>query len=204
MKNYYIYLLLICSILFKEPILNLINNLNSNLFLKNNNTEIKLLNQKNQILEKEFNSLLDFKNNIEIKYNYTLSNVLKNNYGFGNLIITGEDYNIGDEVINQDGLVGIISKINYQTSEVTKIYNTNIIVKINNETGKIVSKDKDNNIIIKEISNYNDIEINDIVYSTNGTYIGKIIKIKYDVLDNYLTVKTINLDSVNYIAVISR
>lgn len=202
MKQFYIYILLIFSILFREPVLNLINNITSNLFLKNDNIEIKLLNQKNKDLENKYNLLLDFKNNIEIKHNYTISNIIKNNYGFGNLIITGTEYKIGDEVINQEGLVGVISKTNNNTSEVTKTYNTNIIVKINNETGKIVAKDNDNNIIIKEISNYNDIEVNDLVYSTNGTYIGKIIKIKYDVLDNYLTVKTIDLNNIYYIAVI--
>ncbi|MDD4408150.1 MAG: rod shape-determining protein MreC [Bacilli bacterium] len=203
-NNYLIYLLVIISILFRNPILNLINNFNSNFFLKDNNIEIKLLEEKNQLLKSEYQNLLDFKNNIKFEYNYTICNIMKDNYGFGNYIINGDNYSIGDEVINEKGLIGVISKINNKTAEVKKIYNTNLIVKINNETGKIISKDKDNNLIIKEISNYNDISLNDLVYSTNDTYIGKVIKIKYDVLDNYLTVKTINLDNIKYVAVISR
>ncbi|MDD2239019.1 MAG: rod shape-determining protein MreC [Bacilli bacterium] len=203
-NNYLIYLLVIISILFRNPILNLINNFNSNFFLKDNNIEIKLLEEKNRLLKSEYQNLLDFKNNIKFEYNYTICNIMKNNYGFGYYIINGDNYSIGDEVINENGLIGVISKINNKTAEVKKIYNTNLIVKINNETGKIISKDKDNNLIIKEISNYNDISLNDLVYSTNDTYIGKVIKIKYDVLDNYLTVKTINLDNIKYVAVISR
>lgn len=203
-NNYLIYLLVIISILFRNPILNLINNFNSNFFLKDNNIEIKLLEEKNRLLKSEYQNLLDFKNNIKFEYNYTICNIMKNNYGFGYYIINGDNYSIGDEVINENGLIGVISKITNKTAEVKKIYNTNLIVKINNETGKIISKDKDNNLIIKEISNYNDISLNDLVYSTNDTYIGKVIKIKYDVLDNYLTVKTINLDNIKYVAVISR
>lgn len=203
-NNYLIYLLVIISILFRNPILNLINNFNSNFFLKDNNIEIKLLEEKNRLLKSEYQNLLDFKNNIKFEYNYTICNIMKNNYGFGYYIINGDNYSIGDEVINENGLIGVVSKINNKTAEVKKIYNTNLIVKINNETGKIISKDKDNNLIIKEISNYNDISLNDLVYSTNDTYIGKVIKIKYDVLDNYLTVKTINLDNIKYVAVISR
>ena len=203
-NNYLIYLLVIISILFRNPILNLINNFNSNFFLKDNNIEIKLLEEKNRLLKSEYQNLLDFKNNIKFEYNYTICNIMKNNYGFGYYIINGDNYSIGDEVINENGLIGVISKINNKTAEVKKIYNTNLIVKINNEMGKIISKDKDNNLIIKEISNYNDISLNDLVYSTNDTYIGKVIKIKYDVLDNYLTVKTINLDNIKYVAVISR
>ncbi|MDD4706458.1 MAG: rod shape-determining protein MreC [Bacilli bacterium] len=202
--NYLIYLIVIISILFRNPIINLINNFTNNFFLKNNNIEIKVLEEKNKILIEEYQNLLDFKNNIKFEYNYTICNVMKNNYGFGNYIINGDNYSIGDEVINEKGLIGIISKINNKTSEVKKIYNTNLIVKINNETGKIITKDKDNNLIVKEISNYNDISLNDVVYSINNTYIGKIIKIKYDVLDNYLTVKTIDLDNIKYVAVISR
>ncbi|MDD2409885.1 MAG: rod shape-determining protein MreC [Bacilli bacterium] len=202
--NYLIYILVILSILFSDSIINLINNFTSNFFLKNNNIEIKLLEEKNKILISEYQNLLDFKNNIKFEYNYTICNILKDNYGFGNYIINGDNYSIGDEVINEKGLIGIISKINNKTAEVKKIYNTNLIVKINNETGKIVSKDKNNNLIVKEISNYNDVSLNDLVYSINNTYIGKIIKIKYDILDNYLTVKTIDIDNIKYVAVISR
>lgn len=202
--NYIVFILLILTILFRNSFLNIITNINNTLFLKNDNLEIRLLQDKNNYLEKNLKDLISFKNNINLKDNYIISNVVKSSYGLNNLIINGSNYKVGDEVISQDGLIGIISKINTNTSEIDYIYNTNLVVKINNETGKITGTDDKHNIVIKEVSNYPDIKINDCVYSVYGTYLGKIIKIKYDVLDNYLTVKTAPINNLNYVAVVSR
>lgn len=203
-SNYLIYLLLLTSILFRSNILNLINNIGNNLFLSNNNLEVNILQNENQYLLEEYNNLLKFQNNIKIESDYVITNIIKNSYGLNNLIINGGNYRVGDEVISNDGLVGIISNVGEYTSELKYIYNTNLVVKVGDETGKIVNHDQNHNLIIKEISNYNSIKLNDLVYSVNGTYIGKIIKIKYDILDNYLTVKTSSLNNLNYVAVISR
>ena len=198
--NYLLYGILFSTIIFRSSLINM----TGSLFIKNSSIELKLLKDKNDYLVNQYNSLLDFKNNIDMKYDYTITNVIKTNYGFGSLQITGTNYNIGSEVVNEEGLVGIISKINGSNSNIKYLYDTNLVVKINEESGKISDKDSNNNLIIKEISNYNNIKINDLVYSINGTYIGKIIKIKYDILDNYLTVKTVKLDNINYVAVINR
>lgn len=203
-SNYLIYLLLLTSILFRSNILNLINNIGNNLFLSNDNLEVNILQNENQYLLEEYNNLLKFQNNIKIESDYVITNIIKNSYGLNNLIINGGNYRVGDEVISNDGLVGIISNVGKYTSELKYIYNTNLVVKVGDETGKIVNHDQNHNLIIKEISNYNSIKLNDLVYSVNGTYIGKIIKIKYDILDNYLTVKTSSLNNLNYVAVISR
>lgn len=200
--NYLIIFLLIIAILFRGSIFNLLNNVASYLISKDESLEIKVLNDKINRLYNEYNSLLDFKNNINIKEDYIITNVLKNNYGFGNLIIPDGDFNLNNEVINEEGLVGIISKKNNKTAEIKKTYDTNLIVKINNETGKIYSKDEDLNLIIKDVSNYNNISINDEVFSISGNYIGKVIKIQYDILDNYLTVRTIDFNNLTYVAVI--
>ncbi|HHX32960.1 MAG TPA: hypothetical protein GX713_01895 [Mollicutes bacterium] len=200
--NYLIIFLLIIAILFRGSIFNLLNNVASYLISKDESLEVKVLNDKINRLYNEYNSLLDFKNNINIKEDYIITNVLKNNYGFGNLIIPNGDFNLNNEVINEEGLVGIISKKNNKTAEIKKTYDTNLIVKINNETGKIYSKDEDLNLIIKDVSNYNNISINDEVFSISGNYIGKVIKIQYDILDNYLTVRTIDFNNLTYVAVI--
>jgi len=200
--NYLIIFLLIIAILFRGSIFNLLNNVASYLISKDESLEVKVLNDKINRLYNEYNSLLDFKNNINIKEDYIITNVLKNNYGFGNLIIPDGDFNLNNEVINEEGLVGIISKKNNKTAEIKKTYDTNLIVKINNETGKIYSKDEDLNLIIKDVSNYNNISINDEVFSISGNYIGKVIKIQYDILDNYLTVRTIDFNNLTYVAVI--
>lgn len=202
--NYLVYILLVFSILFRNNIINIITNINSALFIKNDNLEIKLLKDENHYLENKYKELLNFKNNISLENNYIISNVIKNSYGLNNLIISGSNYEIGDEVISNDGLIGIISKRGFKNSEVNYLHNTNLVVQVNNETGKITGSDQDNNLIIKEISNYTDIKINDYVYSVYGTYLGKVIKIKYDILDNYLTVRQASINNLNYIAVISR
>lgn len=201
--NYLVYFLLLFVLLFRTNILNIVNNLTSNLFIKSNNLEVKLLQSENKYLLKEYDDLLNFKTNIDINTDYTITNVLKNSYGFDSLIING-NYKIGDEVISENGLIGVISNSYNNLSNVRYIYKTDLIIKINDEIGKISSKDDENNLIVTEITNYNNIKLNDLVYSINDTLIGKVIKIKYDILDNYLTVKTVPLDNLNYVAVISR
>ncbi|MDD2504904.1 MAG: rod shape-determining protein MreC [Bacilli bacterium] len=203
-NNYLLYIVLLIAIIFQENILYLTTNVTKQLFQKNENIELKLLQSENNYLSQEYNKLLDFKNNINMNKDYTVTNIIKTSYGFNSLLISGKNYNIGDEVVNEEGLIGVISKIGKKSSELEYIFNTNLIVRIGTETGKIINSDQDKNLIISEISNYNNIKINDLVYSLYGTYIGKIIKIKYDILDNYLTVKTVALNDLNYVAVINR
>ena len=167
-NNYIIYIGLIPIILFRGVFFNILNNFSNIFFEKTNLTEAKLLEEKNKYLKEEYNLLLDFKNNINLTQDYIITNTLKTNYGFGDLIISGNNYQIGDEVVNAKGLVGIISEVGVINSTVKVIHNTNLVVKINNETGKISSTNNDNNLIIKEISNYNSIQINDLVYSVKG------------------------------------
>ncbi len=202
-QKHLIIIIIIIAILFRSTILNFIINTSRVFTIKDENLEIKVLEKRYEKLYEEYNNLLNFKNNIKIKEKYLITNILKNNYGFGNLIIPNGDYKIGDEVLNEEGIVGIVFKKFNKLAEVKKIYDTNMIVKINNETGKIHSKDENLNLIIKDVTNYNNIKVNDLVYSVTGNYIGKVIKIKYDVLDNYLTVKTVNFNNLSYVAVIT-
>ena len=199
MKNKYLFLLIIFIIVIsRNSVINIVNNILSSLFIKNNNIEINYLKEEVVYLKDEYNKLLDFKNNVELSDDYILSNVYRNNYGFDKLIINGNNYNLNDEVLNEYGLIGFISKINDKYSEVKYIYDSKIPVKVNNEYGKIIGKDNDNNLIISEIINSN---INDYVYSTQNTYIGKIIKIDNNSLNKKIIVKPIDLTNLNYVLV---
>lgn len=199
MKNKYLFLLIIFIIVIsRNSVINIVNNILSSLFIKNNNIEINYLKEEVIYLKDEYNKLLDFKNNVELNDDYILSNVYRNNYGFDKLIINGNNYNLNDEVLNEYGLIGFISKINNKYSEVKYIYDSKIPVKVNNEYGKIIGKDNDNNLIISEIINSN---INDYVYSTQNTYIGKIIKIDNNNLNKKIIVKPIDLTNLNYVLV---
>ncbi len=198
--NYLSFIVLFLIIILKEPIMQNINNL---MYIRNNNLEIKTLKNQNEELEKEYQELLTFKNNIKLDNNFTITNTLKTNYDFNKLNINGK-YNLNDEVVNENGLIGIITKTNHNFSEMTYLYNTNLTIKIDNITGKIMSKDQNNNLIIGELSNHNNININDNVYSLYNTYIGKVIKINYEVLDTTILVETPKPRNINYVAVISR
>lgn len=198
-NNKYIFLLIIFLVIIsRNSLVNLINNTLKSFFIKDNNIEINYLNSEINRLKNEYNSLLDFKNNININENYYISNIYKNNYSFDKLIINGTNYKINDEVLNNDGLIGFISKINDKYSEIKYIYNSRVPVKINNEYGKIIGSDIDNNLIVSEVENVN---INDKVYSVNNSYIGKVIKIDNNNLNKKLTIKTIDLSNINYVLI---
>ena len=199
MKNKSIFfLILLIIIISRNSILNLINNTFKTFLNKDNTLEINYLNNEITRLKEEYNKLLDFKNNISIDETCTITNVYKNNYGFDKLIINGDNYNLYDEVLTKEGLIGYISKINNKYSEISYIYNTKVPVRINNNYGKIISSDKDNNIIISEIDNAN---LNDSVYSVNNSYIGKVIKIDNMDLNTTITVKPIDLKNIDYVLV---
>ena len=198
-NNKYIFLLIILIVVIsRNGLVNLINNTLKSFFIKDNNIEINYLNSEINRLKNEYNNLLDFKNNININEDYYISNVYKNNYSFDKLIINGTNYNINDEVLNNDGLIGFIYKINDKYSEIKYIYNSRVPVKINNEYGKIIDSDIDNNLIVSEVENVN---INDKVYSVNNSYIGKVIKIDNNNLNKKLTIKTIDLSNINYVLI---
>lgn len=199
MKNKSIFfIILFIIIISRSSILNLINNTFKIFLNKDNTLEINYLNDEITRLKEEYNKLLDFKNNINIDETYTITNVYKNNYGFDKLIINGDNYNLYDEVLTTEGLIGYISKINNKYSEISYIYNTKVPVRINDNYGKIISSDKDNNIIISEIDNVN---LNDPVYSVNNSYIGKVIKIDNMDLNTTITVKPIDLKNIDYVLV---
>ena len=198
-NNKYIFLVIIFLVIIsRNSLVNLINNTLKSFFIKDNNIEINYLNSEINRLKNEYNSLLDFKNNININENYYISNIYKNNYSFDKLIINGTNYNINDEVLNNDGLIGFISKISDKYSEIKYIYNSRVPVKINNEYGKIIGSDIDNNLIVSEVENVN---INDKVYSVNNSYIGKVIKIDNNNLNKKIIIKTIDLSNINYVLV---
>lgn len=198
-NNKYIFLLIILLVVIsRNSLVNIINNTLKSFFIKDNNIEINYLNSEINRLKNEYNSLIDFKNNININEDYYISNVYKNNYSFDKLIINGTNYNINDEVLNNDGLIGFISKINDKYSEIKYIYNSRVPVKINNEYGKIIDSDIDNNLIVSEVENVN---INDKVYSVNNSYIGKVIKIDNNNINKKITIKTIDLSNINYVLI---
>ena len=202
-RNYYIFIIIFLVVLFRTSILNLFMNVKKMFTSAEPNIEIVTLKEENRRLKDEYTSLLDFKSRINIDEDYTITNVHKNNYGFDKIVLNGS-FKENSEIVSDDGLVGIITKSDNNLSYGDYLFNTHILVRIDDTEGKIYGRDDDGNLLIKEISNYNNIKINDNVSSMHGMYIGKVVNIIYEDLESIIVVKMGDVYNLNYVGVIER
>lgn len=203
-KESYLFLILFFLVLLKEPLINMIN------------IDINKCNYDYEILLNEYNKLLNFsKIDVIYKVDYINTYILnKNIYNYLNEITIkgGNDLKLNNNpVIYNNTLVGIVSKVNKNTSIVKLLTNNNskISVKINNEVGLL--KYKNNELIVENISNYSTISIGDKIYTSGlgnikeNIYIGTVKNIK---LNNKNIEKTIivsydiDIKDINYITIL--
>ncbi len=202
-RNYYIFIIIFLVVLFRTSILNLFMNVKKMFTSAEPNIEIVTLKEENRRLKDEYTSLLDFKSRINIDEDYTITNVHKSNYGFDKIVLNGS-FKENSEIVSDDGLVGIITKSDNNLSYGEYLFNTHILVRIDDTEGKIYGRDNDGNLLIKEISNYNNIKINDNVSSMHGMCIGKVVNIIYEDLESIIVVKMGSVNNLNYVGVIER
>ena len=202
-RNYYIFIIIFLVVLFRTSILNLFMNVKKMFTSAEPNIEIVTLKEENRRLKDEYTSLLDFKSRINIDEDYTITNVHKSNYGFDKIVLNGS-FKENSELVSDDGLVGIITKSDNNLSYGDYLFNTHILVRIDDMEGKIYGRDDDGNLLIKEISNYNNIKINDNVSSMHGMCIGKVVNIIYEDLESLIVVKMASVNNLNYVGVIER
>lgn len=202
-RNYYIFIIIFLIVLFRTSILNLFMNVKKMFTSAEPNIEIVTLKEENRRLKDEYTSLLDFKSRINIDEDYTITNVHKSNYGFDKIVLNGS-FKENSEIVSDDGLVGIITKSDNNLSYGDYLFNTHILVRIDDTEGKIYGRDDDGNLLIKEISNYNNIKINDNVSSMHGMCIGKVVNIIYEDLESIIVVKMGSVNNLNYVGVIER
>lgn len=202
-RNYYIFIIIFLVVLFRTSILNLFINVKKMFTSAEPNIEIVTLKEENRRLKDEYTSLLDFKSRINIDEDYTITNVHKSNYGFDKIVLNGS-FKENSEIVSDDGLVGIITKSDGNLSYGDYLFNTHILVRIDDTEGKIYGRDGDGNLLIKEISNYNNIKINDNVSSMHGMCIGKVVNIIYEDLESIIVVKMGSVNNLNYVGVIER
>lgn len=202
-RNYYIFIIIFLVVLFRTSFLNLFMNVKKMFTSAEPNIEIVTLKEENRRLKDEYTSLLDFKSRINIDEDYTITNVHKSNYGFDKIVLNGS-FKENSEIVSDDGLVGIITKSDNNLSYGDYLFNTHILVRIDDTEGKIYGRDDDGNLLIKEISNYNNIKINDNVSSMHGMYIGKVVNIIYEDLESIIVVKMGDVYNLNYVGVIER
>ncbi len=179
-KENYLFLILFIIILLKEPIYKLIT-IKENLY-----TPVKCA-----ITESDYNKLLEF-NNIDLIYETDYLNtyiIYKDIYNYLNEITIrgGKDQNLNkNPVIYDNTLIGIIDKVNKNTSTIKLLTNksSKISVKINDEVGLL--EYKNNELIVSNISSKANIKIGDIIYTSglgnihDNIYIGLVKEITTD------------------------
>lgn len=170
--------------------------------------EKKVLLEENKRLTSELEKIDD----INIKYEkYIIGKVLyRDIHSFYDEIVINlgnKDVEVGDAVVNNEGLVGIVYKTDKYLSYVKLLTSEyNISVKINNTYGNL------SNGIISLLDKYSDTKEGDLVYTsgfgetTEDIYVGKVKSVTYDSdgLGKEVKVDIINNRNLNYIGVIKK
>jgi len=210
-------ILLVSLILFRNNILILFNNVYNLFFQKNNisTAEIKILKEKINYLEKEYDELNNFKNKLPIyaNYNYLVSRVIfRENYFYDAeiLIEGGSRNNIkeGMPIVNELGFVGVVTDVMKDMSKIRLLQNVdNLSVNINGYYGKLVYKE--GKFMVKDVSRDALINLNDEVFtSTFGNikeklYIGKVVNVKNGVIEKEIIIESkVDFNKINYLLVV--
>ena len=209
-KDYIILLIVFLLIIFGSNINAFLrsfdNNLNSNNI--NNNYCTSLENDYNELLK-----INDFK--ITSELNLVVSKVmLRDIYEFSDTLTIYKGTNAGikegNAVITDKGLIGVISKVNKESSVVKLITNksSNISVRIGSSYGILNMQDS---LIVSDLSMYDDVFIGEEVYTSGignlpgDIYIGNVIDIKANntEIEKILEVSpVVDLSMVNYVMVV--
>lgn len=171
-------------------------------------TEINLLKESISNLSKDLHDLGDTFSTKTTNYSLTKLSYYEP-YNNSIFYIYGS-YNKNNLLISNDGLVGIVTKQNKEYSKCELLTTiTNLPVSINNTFGTLTDY-KNNLFIITNISNYDQVSLNDPVYtkitSTNEkVYIGYVYKIENNDIDKKIYVKSdVDFNNINYLYVIGK
>lgn len=207
-KGYVIYLIIFLAFIFGSNIDNIIISLDPNLTTDN------ILENYDVDLKNNYQNLLDMHNiKINNDYNLLITKVkFRDMYDFDELITIykGFDDNIfpGSVVLDTKGLLGVVKRTFSHSSKVQLISskNSNISVKINDSYGILKSVDK--KLVVKELSNYEKINIGDLIYTSgygnlkSGIYIGKVksINLNNTEIEKIIEVEpSADLNNINYV-----
>lgn len=210
-KDYIILLIVFLLIIFGS---------NINVFLRSFDNNLNSDNINNNYctsLENDYNELLkinDFK--ITSELNLVVSKVmLRDIYEFSDTLTIYKGTNAGikegNAVITDKGLIGVVSKVNKESSVVELITNksSNISVRIGSSYG--ILNMQDNSLIVSDLSMYDDVFIGEEVYTSGignlpgDIYIGNVIDIKANntEIEKILEVSpVVDLSTINYVMVV--
>ncbi len=204
-KENYLFLILFLIIILKDAIYNLITI-----------QDIDYTPMDCHNIESEYNKLLEF-NEIDLIYNCESFNtyiIYKDIYNYLNEITIrgGKDKELNNNpVIYDNTLVGVISKSDNKTSVVKLVTNntSKIPVKINSSLG--VLEYTDNKLVVRNISNYEDIKVGDNIYTSSfgnmqeNIYVGLVKEITLDNknIEKIITVEyPIDIKDLSYVTVL--
>ncbi len=191
----------------KDPVLAL-------LFKNDFNLETKICNDEEnyQKLKKEYDELLEYKTTVN--ENIISKVIIHDPLEFFEkiTIIKGseDNINVGDLVINELGLIGIISKVNKHTSIVDLLpnKNTHIAVHIGDVDGLLESDN--GKLVIKNITRNDNINIGSDITTSNysllqtGLLIGKVKEIhetKENLSYEILVEPSVDYNNLNYVSI---
>ncbi len=210
LKSNIIFLILLLLFIYKGVFVNVVANINTLLTKNNNNqsTEINILKEENTKLKNDIEELTNLKELQESDYKLTRLSYRKS-YTDNEFLITGSDYKTNDLLINNEGLVGIIKEIKNDYSIATTIKGVkSLSIKIGSSYGTI-SKYDGNYFIVEDLSNYDEVHINDTVYTSpigkksNFIVVGNISKIEEHEISKTIYIKSnVDFNNLNFLYVV--
>ena len=215
----YVFIILIIIMIFSKEIVLLVANITTTIRKDNldnlNNEAFKI---KIETLEKELSDYELAYNNYKIydANTYILAKTaIRKIYDFYDYIIISptSKVNKSSAVINEFGLVGIVTKCSTKIAKVTLLTGIkNLSVKVSNSYGLLNGYDKKNKLlIIRNINNYEDIKVGDNVYTSglegiqDNLLVGKVEKTELSGVERIVYVKSpVDFDAINYVYVINK
>ncbi len=210
LKSNIIFVILLLLFIYKGVFVNVIANINTLLTKNNDNqsTEINVLKEENTKLKNDIEELTSLKELQEYDYKLTRLSYRKS-YTDNEFLITGSDYKTNDLLINNEGLVGIIKEIKDNFSVATTIKGVkSLSIKIGSSYGTI-SKYDGSYFIVEDLSNYDEVHINDTVYTSpigknsNFIVVGNISKIEEHEISKTIYIKSnVDFNNLNFLYVV--
>lgn len=212
-KDFLILLSIFFVFLFRNSINEIIAILNHNFNFENTSIYINtaLVEENNALKE-----MLNFKN--DTSYEIEISrikyrDVLEFSDTFQIFKGSNQDIEKGMAVINEKGLVGMVSHVDKATSKVELITNknSNISVKMNDVYG--ILKYRDNKLIVSDITSQGIINIGDEIYTSGlgnlpgNIYIGKVEEVLMDDLgieQTAIVSPAVDFNKVSYLVVVKQ
>ena len=168
--------------------------------------EINTLKIENNNLKDQVKELEKLYNLKPVNENYVISKViLRNIHEFYNEIVllsNSKDVEIGNAVINEEGLIGLVKDIKDENIYVALLTgNYNVSVKINETYGNL------NNERVTMLDKYSDIKIGDTVYTSGLTkvpaniLVGYVKEVNKTSINTEVTISLLDNHNLNYVSI---